>query len=238
MRNTAERLSPTSRMARVSVVTAQPPPGIETSWQNGKTDGRRHEVSPTVTRRVLVADRHPIVRLGVRTSLEQCDDLRVVGETDNGEDALVLSERLQPDVVVLDVKLAGPRSGVDVARTLRESSSGVRILVLSSYAQESYVRLMIDAGVDGYVLKDSLPKDIVDSIRAVLTERQVFSASLKSALAHDQGHSGSDRLTRKQLDVLQRLADGNLNDEIAESLGISVKAVQIHLSGIYSRLGA
>lgn len=211
---------------------------IETVRENGNVDGRRHEISLDATRRVLVADRHPIVRLGLRTSLDQCRDLRVVGETDNGEDALALSERLQPDVVVLDVKLAGPRSGVDVVRSLRESSSGVRILVLSSYAQESYVRLMIDAGVDGYVLKDSPPPDIVDSIRAVLTERQVFSASLKRALAHDQGRSGSDRLTRKQLDVLQRLADGNLNDEIARSLGISVKAVQIHLSGIYSRLGA
>ncbi|MBI2965690.1 MAG: response regulator transcription factor [Chloroflexi bacterium] len=187
---------------------------------------------------MLVADRHPIVRLGLRTSLDQCRDFRVIAETDNGEDAITLSRRLQPDIVVLDVKLAGSRSGVDVARALREASSNMRILVLSGYAQESYVRLMIDAGVDGYVLKDSPPSDIVDSIRTVLTARQVFSASLKNALAHDQGHTDPNRLTRKQLDVLQRLAEGNLNDEIARSLGISVKAVQIHLSGIYSRLGA
>jgi DNA-binding NarL/FixJ family response regulator len=187
---------------------------------------------------VLVADRHPIVRLGLRTSLDQCQDFRVVAETDNGEDAITLGRRLQPDIVVLDVKLAGSRSGVDVARSLRESSSSMRILVLSGYAQESYVRLMIDAGVDGYVLKDSPPSDIVDSIRTVLTARQVFSASLKNAIAHDQSHADPSRLTRKQLDVLQRLAEGSLNDEIARSLGISVKAVQIHLSGIYSRLGA
>ncbi|MBI4219502.1 MAG: response regulator transcription factor [Chloroflexi bacterium] len=206
--------------------------------RSGNVEDRRRSVSSGGVRRVLVADRHPIVRLGLRTSLDQSQEFRVVAETDNGEDAIALGRRLQPDIVVLDVKLAGPRTGIDVARALRAASTNMRILVLSGYAQESYVRLMIDAGVDGYVLKDSPPLDIVDSIRTVLTTRQVFSGSLKNALAHDQGQVDTNRLTRRQLDVLQRLAEGNLNDEIARSLGISVKAVQIHLSGIYSRLGA
>jgi DNA-binding NarL/FixJ family response regulator len=183
-------------------------------------------------------DSHPIVRLGLRTTLEASGDFRVVAEADNGEDAVAFAEQLLPDVALLETRLSGARSGFDVARALKTLSHDIRILVLSSHAYVSYVQIMIDAGVDGYLIKDAGPVEIVDSVRTVLSSRQVFSARLRNALVDARSQAGLPRLTRKQLDVLQRLADGNLNEEIATALGISVKAVQVHLSGIYSRLGA
>lgn len=190
--------------------------------------------------RILIVDRHPIVRLGLRTSLETAgkfQEFKVIAESDNGDDAVAYAEQLRPDVVILETVLEGPCTGFDVARRLRKLSTDIRILVLSSHANASYVQMMIDAGVDGYLLKDTPSGDIVDSIRTVLNARQVFSARLKDAFGNGN-RPGSARLTRKQLDVLQRCAEGHLNEEIATALGVSVKAVQVHLSGIYSRLGA
>lgn len=193
---------------------------------------------PESLHRVLIVEPHPIVRLGLRASLETTGGFEVVAEADNGDDAVAYARQFRPHVALLETKLRGARSGFDVARALRGLSPDLRILVLSSHAYASYVQLMIDAGVDGYLLKDTGPVEIVDSIRTVLTSRQVYSARVRDALGQVQGLPSPSRLTRKQLDVLQRLADGKLNEEIAAALGISVKAVQVHLSGIYSRLGA
>jgi NarL family two-component system response regulator LiaR len=184
-------------------------------------------------------DRHPIVRLGLKTSLENDaghGEFKVVAETGNADDGLAFAEQFRPDIVLLEIALDGPRKGLDVARALRKLSSDIRIVVLSSHASASHVQSGIDAGVDAYLLKETPPRDILDSIRSVLNARQVFSARLMKEALGAGGKSA--RLTRKQLDVLQRCAEGYLNEEIATALGISAKAVQVHLSGIYSRLGA
>jgi two-component system nitrate/nitrite response regulator NarP len=198
----------------------------------------RPEPGPGTPYRVLIVDSHPIVRLGLRASLEGDGGFKVVAEAEDGDEALTYAQRYQPHVVLLETKLQGRRSGFEVARALRTLVQEVRILVLSSHASLSYVRDMIDAGVDGYLLKDARPAEIVDSLRTVVTARQVFSGRVREALGPAWNQVGNGGLTRRQLDVLQRVADGHVNQEIASSMGISVKAVQVHLSGIYSRLGA
>jgi DNA-binding NarL/FixJ family response regulator len=208
------------------------------TMERGVADAVRPESEGGAQYRVMIVDSHPIVRLGLRASLAGDAGFKVVAEADNGDDALRLAERYRPHVVLLETRLQGRRSGFEVARALRGVVPEVRILVLSSHASLSYVRDMIDAGVDGYLLKEARPAEIVDSLRTVVTARQVFSGRVREALSPPWSQGGNSGLTRRQLDVLQRVADGHVNQEIATAMGISVKAVQIHLSGIYSRLGA
>lgn len=168
--------------------------------------------------------------------MEDSGFFKVVGETGAAEQALVLAKELRPAVVTLEVQLAGNTSGLDLARTLRRAHPDMRLLVLTGVGHEVYVRRMLEAGVDGYVLKTLGTAEVVDSLRMVMSGQSILSAGLRRSLVRDP--AVGSRFTNRQMEILQYLAEGKLNDEIAGSLGVSVKAVQMHLTGIYAGLGA
>lgn len=189
---------------------------------------------------VLIVDDHPIVRMGERGAFASAPEFHVAGEADNADEALRLAEILRPDIVFLDIKLKGNKTGIDVARDLRKRLPGVKIIVFTNFGQEPYIKAMMAMGVDAYLLKDTPPSEIVHTLRMVLQGRSVFSSEVSSMLvkAYVDKPDASPRLTAREADVLQLIADGKTNDEIAKGLGVSVKAIQMHLTNIYEKLGA
>ena len=193
--------------------------------------------------RVLIVDDHPLLRVGAATYLANSDRFNVVGDSDNADDGLEKVRSLVPDVVTLDIRLAGEHNGVWLARKIRDECLPVKILVLTNFLHEPYVRAMMEVGVDGYLLKDTAPSDIADAIRMVAGGRTVFSSSVSSKmvggyLSSASGHSESpDRLTPREIEVLQVATFEGTTKELAERLGISPKGIQQHLTSIYSKLG-
>jgi NarL family two-component system response regulator LiaR len=193
--------------------------------------------------RVLIVDDHPLLRVGAATYLAQCDAFEVVGDADKAEEALRLTRALSPDVITLDIRLAGERSGVWLAKQIRSEGLNVKILVLTNFLHEPYVRAMMEVGVDGYLLKDTAPSGIADAIKMVAGGRTVFSSSVSRRMVGGYLSSGAargdapDRLTAREVEVLQWATYEGTNRELADRLGISVKGIQQHLTSIYSKLG-
>jgi len=186
-----------------------------------------------------------MIRVGVVSYLDEAPDCRIVGEADNFEEALDLAIHLRPDVVLADIRLKGERTGIDLARALRKEVPESKILVLTNFPHEPYVRAMMEIGVEGYLLKDTPPGDVLEAVRMVMKGRNVFSATVSSGIVRGYLHSSStregreaDSLTSREAEVLQLIADGRTNDGIAEVLGVSVKTIQVHLTNLYSKLGA
>lgn len=185
----------------------------------------------------MVVDDHPIVRQGIRTALEKIANFDIVGEADNADDAISSVELLSPDVVLLDIRLKGGRSGVEVAGRLRAMRPNLKIVVLTNHAQEPYLRAMVEAGVDGYLLKDTPPNQIVEALGMIVEGRSVYSDSVSSSLVTGYLRSqGAGNLTAREAEVLQLVADGLSNEEVATKLEIGQKAVQLHLTRIYTKL--
>lgn len=201
-------------------------------------DQTQPDSSRTSPWRILVVDDHPIVRQGVRTAFADSKRVEIVGEADNAEDALSSVKLLQPDLVILDIRLKGSRSGVEVAKKLREAHPNLKIVVLTNYAQEPYLKAMIKAGVDGYLLKDTSPSQIVEAIDMILEGRSVYSSSINSRLVSGYlREQGVSDLTAREAEVLQLVADGLTNEQVSEKLSVGQKAVQMHLTSVYSKLG-
>ena len=190
--------------------------------------------------RVLLADDHPIIRSGIRMLLEQAPDILVVGETDRGNEVTGLVQRLQPDVLLLDMEMPG-KSGVDVAQELQSSAAPVRILVLSAYDDDEYIASLISTGAAGYLTKEEALNTIVDAVRGVARgEDGWFSrraAAQIAALARkEQSRPGID-LTEREQEVILMLAEGWTNQRMAHELSVSERTVRFHLSNIYDKLG-
>ncbi|MCL4489701.1 MAG: response regulator transcription factor [Chloroflexi bacterium] len=188
--------------------------------------------------RVLLADDHPALRVGLRVLLERAADITVVSEVGGGKDALAQIEALHPDVVVLDCQLPD-MEGTAVAAEVKRRGYSTRILALSAYSGERYLRGMIDAGAVGYLLKDEASERIVEAVRAAARGEACFSPSVAAKItawargAQQKRHG----LTERELEVLQLVAAGKTNKEIGKMLGISEKAAEKHVSGILTKLG-
>ena len=188
--------------------------------------------------RVLIVDDHPVVRQGLRAALEKTPAFEIVGEADNADDAISAVDLLDPQIILLDIRLKGSRSGVEVANKLRSARPALKIVVLTNHAQEPYLRAMVEAGVDGYLLKDTPPSQIVEALGMIVDGRHVFSDGVSSSLLSGYLRSeGGGDLTAKEAEVLQLIADGLSNEAIAARLEVGQKAVQLHLTRIYSKLG-
>jgi len=186
--------------------------------------------------RVLLADDHPTTRLGLRVLLERANDVEVVGEAKDGAEALTLIEELRPDVAVLDCKLPG-LAGPQVAQEIRRRGLPVRVLALSSYDDERYVRGMLEAGAVGYLLKEEAPETIVAAVRGAMRAEGHFSppvAKKVSAWARGELPGG---LTKREMEVLALVAEGLSNKEIARTLGVTVWTVNFHTGNILKKLG-
>ncbi len=195
--------------------------------------------------RVLLAEDHHIVREGTRQLLEKARGLAVVGEARDGEEAVRLAEALRPDVLVMDVRM--PRlTGLEATRRVKASHPEVRVLILSAYEDDQYVFPLLEAGADGYLLKTAKGRELVDAIRMVHSGRKVLALAITdkviSRLAAgpraDRGDEAVEALTERELEVLQAVAGGKSNREIAAELSLSTNTVQVHLRNIFGKLGA
>jgi DNA-binding NarL/FixJ family response regulator len=197
----------------------------------------------TDTIRVVIADDHAVVRQGIRGVLEQVDGLQVVGEAADGNEALALTEQHGPDLVVLDVTMPG-KTGLEVARALRDAGSGVRVLLLSMHDEPEYVLEAVRAGADGYVLKDVTPAELRTAVTSIHEGREYFSArvthqlsvGLREEIEREQRRSRIDSLTPREVEVLVRVAQGQTNRGIAEQLGISPRTVETHRERVMGKL--
>ncbi|HEX2611471.1 MAG TPA: response regulator transcription factor, partial [Gemmatimonadales bacterium] len=189
--------------------------------------------------RVLVADDHMIVRTGIRHVLEGQAEFEVVGEAASGEEALELTPRLRPDVVLLDISMPGP-SGLQVTERLRTISPGTRVLILSMYDNAEYVLQSVRAGAHGYLLKDTAATELRDAVRTVCRGESYFSppvaTRLTAAVRGEESHPGLEQLTGREREVLLGIARGQTNKEIAGELGISHRTVETHRESLMRKL--
>ncbi|MFD2279064.1 response regulator [Streptomyces lusitanus] len=190
--------------------------------------------------KVLLVDDHQVVRRGLRTFLEVQDDIEVVGEAADGAEGVALAGELQPDVILMDVKMPG-MDGVEALRRLRELDHRARVLVVTSFTEQRTVIPALRAGAAGYVYKDIDPDALAGAIRSVhaghvlLLQPEVAGA----LLSQEESGSGAGRagsLTEREREVLGLIADGRANREIARALVLSEKTVKTHVSNILMKL--
>ena len=190
--------------------------------------------------RVVLADDHAIVRKGIRDFLEEDAAIRVVGEANDGEEAVALVARERPDIALLDIQM--PRlNGLDAARRLRKEFPNVRVLMLTAFEDEPYILAALRAGVHGYLLKTASSDELVHAIHAVAEGETALSPAVAKKLV--QRTSGGaptedamEHLSERELEVLRYAAKGLGNRQIAAALGISDRTVQGHLANIYEKL--
>ena len=192
--------------------------------------------------RVLVVDDQPLVRSGFRMVLEERPDLELAGEASDGAQALELTRELDPDVILMDVRMPN-LDGVEATRQLVESGTRARILVLTTFDLDEYVYAAIRAGASGFLLKDVEPAELVDAIRVVAAGNSLFGPAATERLvarfaqqpAPDAGHA-LDELTDREKEILTLLASGLSNAELAETLFLSETTVKTHVSAILRKL--
>jgi len=193
--------------------------------------------------RVLLADDHIVMRSGLRALLERQPDMEVVGETENGRETAALAASLRPDVVVMDVGMP-VLNGIEATQTIVTQCSSTAVVVLSMHADESYVMRALKAGARGYLLKDSAAEDLIGAIQAVAQGKSFFSPKVSRILAEDyvrvlkqKGEVDTyDLLTLREREILQLLAEGKSNKEVATDLNISPYTVETHRSHILEKL--
>jgi DNA-binding NarL/FixJ family response regulator len=186
---------------------------------------------------VLIADDHPVVRQGLQVLLSVQDDIEVVGEAADGGQALALAARLDPDVILLDLKLP-VLDGVAVLRELRACGLRTRALVLTSAADRGLVTLAVQAGAAGFLYKDVDPDALVRALRSVHDGNTLLAPEAAgSLLGAATAVQGIGALTSREREVLGQIADGRSNREIARRLGVSEKTVKTHVSSVLAKLG-
>jgi len=189
--------------------------------------------------RVLIVDDHEVLRTGTRQVLESSDDIVVVGEADDGSAALAVIDELDPDVVLIDIRLPD-RSGIDVARQLTLTHPDVRVVILSAYDDDEFVRAALEVGVTGYLLKTMARDELVSAVRAAAQGTTVLDPVLSPRLAgvHSSfGPSSGPRLTWRERETVELVAEGLSNKAIAARLGVSVRTVEGHLNHVFTKLG-
>ena len=193
--------------------------------------------------KILLADDHVVMRTGLRALLERQPNLEVVGESENGREAIELVASLRPDVVVMDVGMP-VLNGIEATKTIVTQHPTTAVVILSMYVDESYIMRALKAGARGYLLKDSAPADLIGAIQAVSQNKSFFSPKVSRILAEDyvrvlkqKGAVDSyDLLTSREREILQLIAEGKANKEVAAALNISPYTVETHRSHILEKL--
>lgn len=195
--------------------------------------------------RVLVVDDHEVVRIGLRTALEDVEDVQIVGEAATAQEAVAEANRLRPDVVLMDVRLGaeGDRGGIDACRELMSGDTGVKVLMFSSYGERETVLAAIMSGAVGYITKNVRRSELVDALRtaargdSLLDPRVVapILEQLRSVSQEQVRHDGG--LTAREQDVLALIAEGITNRQIAARLVISEHTARNHVGSILGKLG-
>ena len=188
------------------------------------------------TIRILIADDHPVVRSGLQTMLAQTDDFEMIGTAANGQQAIQHIETHAPDVVLMDLRMP-EMDGVEAVHHIREHHPETRVLVLTTYKNDRDVLAALDAGATGYLLKDAPKATLIDAIRAAARGETVLDPEVEPII---EGRSTppTDTLTPRETEVLQLVAAGNTNAQVAQQLFISETTVKTHLKHIYRKLNA
>jgi DNA-binding NarL/FixJ family response regulator len=192
--------------------------------------------------RVLLADDHTILRDGIRALLDDQADIEVIGEAKDGQATVKMTAQLQPDVVVMDIAMP-LLNGLEATRQIQRDCPQVKVLILTMHENEEYIRQVLAAGALGYVLKDAAAHDLLGAIRAVYQGEAVLSPAITRLVIEDYLRWGDIRppdstngLTSREREVLQLIAEGYTNKEIAEILCLSIKTVQSHRTNLMSKL--
>jgi DNA-binding NarL/FixJ family response regulator len=182
--------------------------------------------------RVLIADDHPMLREGVAAVIQLQTDMELVGEAENGAAAIACFRRLRPDVTLMDLQMP-ELNGVDAIKAIRAEFPKARIVVLTTYAGDAQALRALKAGAAGYLLKSSLRKDLLDTIRNVHLGRRHLQPEIANEIAV---HAVDDPLTEREARVLQLIATGHSNKQVAWELSVSEETVKAHLKNIFEKL--
>ena len=192
---------------------------------------------------VLLADDHTVVRQGLRALLEAEEDMCVIGEAENGRQAVQMTKRLRPDVVVMDIAMP-LLNGLEATRQVSRESPKSKVLNLSSYSDDEYVQQLTDAGASGYLVKQTAAQDLVAAIREAKKGNAFFSPAIskrllehyRASIGKPPGEPKTPKLTARELEVLQLIAEGYANKQIAGELFISIKTVEKHRQQLMHKL--
>ena len=187
--------------------------------------------------KIVLADDHPSMRAGLKAIINEAQDLSVVGEASNGQEALALTYKLSPDVLVLDVEMPF-LTGIQVTQQLKAGNHPVKILILSGYNDEQYIMGLMEAGVSGYLLKEEAGDVIQETIRAIAKGEEGFMSRLValSILRHQKNKEMMPSFTERETAVLTKIAKGIENEQIAKELHISEHTIKNHITAIYAKI--
>lgn len=189
--------------------------------------------------RILLAEDHTLVRAGIRSLLDRIGGMEVVAEASDGQEAVRLARKHQPQLVVMDIAMAG-LNGLEATRRIRSETPDAKILILSMHANEQYVQQALQAGASGYLLKDAATEELELAIQAALKGQTYLSPRISRRLVEDYLSRGegnpADQLTPRQREILQLIAEGRSTRAIAERLHVSVKTVETHRAQLMDRL--
>jgi DNA-binding NarL/FixJ family response regulator len=188
------------------------------------------------TIRLVIADDHLVVRDGLRGMLESQPDFEVVGEAANGEEAVHLASSLQPEVILMDLRMP-EMDGVSAIREIKSSQPEIEILVLTTYDSDADILPAIEAGATGYLLKDASREELYAAIRSTARGESVLAPGVAAKLIGRMRAPAEEQLTKRELEVLQLVAEGASNKDIAGRLHISQATVKSHLIHIFGKLG-
>lgn len=185
--------------------------------------------------RVVLADDHDMVRAGIRSLLHRIAGVQVIAEAADGHELLAVLADVEPDVVMTDIAMPG-MDGIEAIARIRELKPHVKVLALSMHTRVEIVRQAVEAGACGYLMKDAPPFELESALRGVATTGRYFSPAIAQLLLQPREPSLSDLLTKRQIEVFERLALGKASKEIAYELGLSSKTVDVHRARIMERL--
>ena len=184
--------------------------------------------------RVLLADDHMVVRMGIASVVAYAGGMEIVGEADTGLDAVKLAHELKPDVVLMDLQMP-ELSGAEATARIRAQDPGIKVLVLTSFGTSAELKKAMDAGASGALVKSSSRTEIVDAIRGVVEGRQVMSSEIRNTI---RSFSAMPELSQRQIDILNLVAKGLSNKEIVGIVGVSSDTVKYHIANILQAIGA
>jgi NarL family two-component system response regulator LiaR len=193
--------------------------------------------------RVVLADDHPLLREALRSTFERQEDIEVVGEAGDGEEAVKLSSELKPDIVIMDIVMPN-LNGIEATKQIRKVSPATAVLILTAYDDDRYVIGLLEAGAAGYMLKSARGQVLVDAVRTVCAGESVLHSDIIAKIikygvrvgAEGGGQSKVQQLSDRELAVLKLAAKGMSNKDIADELFLTVRTVKAHLSNIFNKL--
>lgn len=194
--------------------------------------------------RVILADDHAVVRAGVKAVLGTAKDIQVIGEASNGREAVALTERLDPDVVVMDISM-GEMDGIAATQQMVEKQIRAKVLILTMHAEDAYLVKVLEAGASGYLVKSAADRELVDAVRALAhgdmyvqpTAARALAQGIKRKSEHSDDRDKYEKLTDREKDVLRYVAQGFSAPEIGDKLFISPKTVDTYKQRVNEKLG-